>query len=186
MKTRLTTLLSVLLVSAGVYALEPFTLGNVYKLGTSTTANLPASSATILGGLIYVSDDAGVLVNSGTAWQTLAGEWGLDAYAPNTTPIASRTLVSTTTNQLSTLTNLAVVIIGANTSVTGNITFTVFDVTAAGGLCTLTKACNVGSGVTACNAIVPAAHVVELRQDSSGCGAGTVGDFNVSAHLRNN
>ncbi len=72
MKTRFAVLLTVLVLGAFAFAAGPFTLGNVFRLGSSTTAGLPASSATIAGGLIYVSDDAGVLFNNGTAWVPLA------------------------------------------------------------------------------------------------------------------
>lgn len=70
---RLAVLLTVLVLSAGALALEPFTLGPVYKLGTSTTASLPASSATIEGGLIYDTDTDSVKFNNGSAWAAIGG-----------------------------------------------------------------------------------------------------------------
>lgn len=69
---RLAILLTVLVFSAGALALEPFTLGNVFKLGTSTTASLPTSSATIESGIIYNTDTDKVMFNNGSAWANIS------------------------------------------------------------------------------------------------------------------
>lgn len=71
-RTRLAVLLTVLVMSALAWSLEPFTLGNVFKLGTSTGAALPASSATIQGGLIFDLDAGVPKFNDGVAWQTFS------------------------------------------------------------------------------------------------------------------
>jgi len=54
MKLLVAVCLTVALISA--IALGQVTLGNVFKLGTSTTASLPVCTATIRGGLIYDTD----------------------------------------------------------------------------------------------------------------------------------
>lgn len=72
---RLAILFAALLSSAIAIALalEPFTLGSIFKLGTSeSAATLPASSGTTAGGLIYTIVDAGVLFNNGNAWVDLS------------------------------------------------------------------------------------------------------------------
>lgn len=58
------------------WAAGPTFLGNVFRLGSSTTAGLPTSSSTIAGGLIYLSDDAGILWNNGSSWQSLTSGSG--------------------------------------------------------------------------------------------------------------
>lgn len=83
MKLRLAVLLTALIVS-GVVAAQA-TLGNVVKLGTSTNALLPASSAAIEGGLIYNLDAGQVYFNNGTVWgpiaSSIAGSTWIDAGA---------------------------------------------------------------------------------------------------------
>ena len=70
MKTRLAVLLTALVISATV--LGQATLGNMYKLGSSTHAALPASSATIQGALIYNLDAGAPYFNNGTVWAPIA------------------------------------------------------------------------------------------------------------------
>lgn len=66
MRTRLAVLLTVLVMSA--VAFSQTTLGNMFRLGNVTVSGLPASSSTITGSLIYVTDDGGLHVNNGSAW----------------------------------------------------------------------------------------------------------------------
>lgn len=53
-------------------AFSQATLGNVIRLGSSTTALLPTSSTTIQGGLIYNTDTGRLYVNDGTSWLRVA------------------------------------------------------------------------------------------------------------------
>jgi hypothetical protein len=67
MKIRLAVLLTALVISATV--LGQATLGNMVKLGSSTTVSLPTSSTTIEGAVIYDTDTNTPKFNDGTAWQ---------------------------------------------------------------------------------------------------------------------
>lgn len=72
MTPRLRILLALLLLTSA-FAFSQATLGTMFKLGHSTTAGLPASSATIEGALIYDTDTNAPKYNNGTAWQTFGG-----------------------------------------------------------------------------------------------------------------
>ena len=65
--TRTKTLIIVLLtlLVASLPTLAQSTLGNMFKLGGSTTANLPASSSYTVGALIYDLDAGTPLNNNG-------------------------------------------------------------------------------------------------------------------------
>ncbi len=67
---RLAVLLTVLILGAFAYSAEPFTLGPVIKLGTSTHAAMPTLSdgGGIQGGIIFNLDAGAVYVNNGTSW----------------------------------------------------------------------------------------------------------------------
>lgn len=58
-------------------------LGSMFKLGSSTVATLPASSSTITGSLIYVTDDAGVNYNTGSSWVKMVDVNNINQYAGN-------------------------------------------------------------------------------------------------------
>lgn len=62
-------------------ALSQTTLGTMFKLGTSTTANLPASSTTIEGALLYDLDAGMLKANNGTTWKLPAHVTGLNCAA---------------------------------------------------------------------------------------------------------
>lgn len=64
-------ILIVLLLLAGAFAFSQSTLGNMFRLGGSTTANLPASSTLTVGALIYDLDAGRILVNDGTGWRRI-------------------------------------------------------------------------------------------------------------------
>lgn len=76
--TRLHRLLLVLaiLVFASLPTLAQSTLGNMFKLGGSTTANLPASSTYTVGALIYDLDAGVPKYNDGVAWTSLVSGGG--------------------------------------------------------------------------------------------------------------
>lgn len=84
-RTRLAVLLTVLVLGAFSWAAEPFTLGPVIKLGTSTHASLPVFSdgGGVQGGLIYNLDAGSVYFNNGTTWAqvgpTASAAYWLDA-----------------------------------------------------------------------------------------------------------
>lgn len=58
-------------------------LGTMFKLGTATVATLPASSSTITGALLYVTDDAGVNYNTGSSWVKVVDTNNIGQYAGN-------------------------------------------------------------------------------------------------------
>jgi len=63
------------LVVSGLAFSQSF-LGNMFKLGETTTAARPASSSTIRGALLYDTDVAAPIYNTGSAWSTLGGSSG--------------------------------------------------------------------------------------------------------------
>lgn len=91
------SLLAFLLILAGI-AFGQSTLGNMFRLGTTTTAARPASSATIKGALLYDTDVDAPIINNGSAWSTLGGSnsWadaGGGFIAPAVAPTGGSTAV---------------------------------------------------------------------------------------------
>lgn len=76
-KSRL--LLAAVLILA-TFAFSQATIGNIIRLGQSTSANLPASSTTIKGGLIFDLDAGAPKYNDGTAWQSFSSSGGSTWY----------------------------------------------------------------------------------------------------------
>lgn len=70
------SLIAVLLILGGL-ALAQTTLGNMYRLGSTTTAGRPASSSTIQGALLYDTDVAAPIYNNGSGWSVLGGGSGV-------------------------------------------------------------------------------------------------------------
>ena len=69
MKTRI--LLALLLIGGSLaFAQASATLGNIIQLGRSTSANLPASSTTIQGAMLFDLDAGVPKYNTGSAWAT--------------------------------------------------------------------------------------------------------------------
>lgn len=59
---------ALILLVAASFTLAQTTLGNMFKLAETTTAARPASSTTIRGALLYDTDVAAVIYNTGVVW----------------------------------------------------------------------------------------------------------------------
>ena len=68
------------LVVSGLAFSQSF-LGNMFKLGSTTTAARPASSSTVQGALLYDTDIAAPIYNTGSAWTTFGGGSGANYWS---------------------------------------------------------------------------------------------------------
>jgi len=147
-------------------------------------ASFPAAAAGNASRMIYDSTNACLRVSNGTTWAVVNKEWSFSAYQPALAATALFTVHNTTTNGISAVTNLSVSATTFATVTGGNVAFSVYDSTAGSTLCTLTLSCIVGAGTTSCTGAVPAAHVIMLRMDSSGCtGGGVAAAYNITAQF---
>lgn len=148
-------------------------------------AAFPACAAGTNGRLLYDSTNGRWRTCDGAGtWRVLAHEWTLSGYLEDGSPRASYTMVETKPAAPGVVTNLHAQLTNAGpTSASGNYIIKVRDETAGTDLCTLTKTCASGTGSTTCSGAVVAGNRLTIVADSSACGAGTLGSFNVVAHI---
>ncbi len=85
MHTRRPVIIALLLALAGGIAFSQSIIGPMYKLGSSTTANLPASSSLTTGALIYDLDAGVPKYNNGSSWLEMGGGGGDSLWSVATT-----------------------------------------------------------------------------------------------------
>ncbi len=148
-------------------------LGQMFKLGGSTTALLPTSSTTLTGALIFDTDAGVIRYNDGTAWQTPPVEAFFSAsLAPGGTGAAATTMLRHRMTRPGRASRLSYTTTAAGTGA-GSFTLELYDVTTTTVLCTRTLGSCTTAGTystgSCSNAVWAAFDDIELRVDTSGC-----------------